>query len=139
MIIKSDVKITGKRPTWNGKGLALLEEIMGGGSLTVVTTIPPNTDGNDGDVVLVENVGIYQRQGGTWINVGNLSGGGSAYYFTQFVPATTWVIPHNLNRDVSVFVWDAGGSGLFCNSKKIDSNTLILTFGTAIAGSAVVQ
>jgi len=61
------------------------------------------------------------------------------YTHTQGVPATSWVIDHNLGRfPKCVSIRDSANSVVHGGINHITINQLVLTFGHAFSGSAVV-
>jgi hypothetical protein len=68
------------------------------------------------------------------------SGGGGvvAFEWTQVAPASVWTIPHNLGyRPPGVRVKDSGGRDWYGWSiTDVDLNTVAITVGVAIAGTA---
>lgn len=63
---------------WTG-GASIIGGGGGGGCscLTVVTSVPDNADGDDGDVRIDSSTGIiYQKQSGVWTVIGSVGAGG---------------------------------------------------------------
>lgn len=62
------------------------------------------------------------------------------YVHTEAAVATTWTIIHNLNTTIPLLqVYDAAGEMLIPDSvAPISNNKMLVTFNTAIAGTAVV-
>jgi hypothetical protein len=58
--------------------------------------------------------------------------------YTQTTPAMAWTINHNFGRLPVVNVLDDIGNVLTPDNIKIDLNTVVITFGVATAGRAVV-
>lgn len=64
----------------------------------------------------------------------------NAYNFTQSTPATTWTINHNLKTGFPlVTVYDNNGYQVIPDNIQITSqNQVVVTFGVAVTGKAVV-
>lgn len=62
-----------------------------------------------------------------------------AYHFTQLVPASTWVIQHNLNFYPNVTVVDSANTNVEGEIRYTDSNNLTLTFTSAFSGNAYLS
>lgn len=58
------------------------------------------------------------------------------YFFTQSTPSTVWNIPHNLGRYPSVSTIDSSGNLMYGAVQYTSLNTITITFGAAISGSA---
>jgi hypothetical protein len=68
--------------------------------------------------------------------------GGTAYVHTQTVPASTWIIDHNLGRRVHVSLSDAVAAPFRLVYSDVDHGSLnqtTVTFPTPTAGSAVLS
>lgn len=61
---------------------------------------------------------------------------GLTYIHDQLIPAATWIITHNLNRQASVTVRDSSGSVVNGDIQHDSSNQLTLSFSAAFAGVA---
>lgn len=58
------------------------------------------------------------------------------YSHIQSVPATTWVIPHNLNRYPSITIFDSTSSTVLADIQHISLNTAQITFSGDVSGQA---
>lgn len=58
------------------------------------------------------------------------------YLHTQSTPSTTWTINHNLNRYPSVSTIDSSGNLMYGAVQYTSLNTVVITFGAAISGTA---
>ena len=63
----------------------------------------------------------------------------SSYTHTQMVPASTWLIQHDLNRYPSVSVVDSAGSVVVGEVRYIDKNTVEVAFQSAFSGAAYLN
>ena len=109
--------------------------------LPIVDDVPEDTDGEDGEVVLVRNDGIYEKQAGVWVLIGNLTGTGGAgsYTYIQSTPQLVHVINHNLNTIVGIFTYDyASNERVFGQEVAVNKNTFVVTFTEPTAIKAVV-
>jgi hypothetical protein len=66
------------------------------------------------------------------------SGGGSdAFYaYTQGSPAASWPINHGLGKYPAIAVVDSGGTSVIPDVSYIDSNNVVVTFGSSTSGKA---
>ena len=79
----------------------------------------------------IGGAGFYEDQKYYDFAAFNLSatpGGGGTFTFTQAIPATTWLINHNLNKKPSTTVTDNAGTVLYPNIEYLSLNTIELTF-----------
>lgn len=65
--------------------------------------------------------------------------GGSGYIHEQLVPATTWIVAHNLARFPSVTVVDSGGTTVVGDVAYTDDDSLVVTFSAAFGGRAYLN
>jgi hypothetical protein len=67
-------------------------------------------------------------------------GSGGSFTHSQSPAGDPWTIPHNLGYRPSIDAYDASGNRLYWRSRADPtSNTTVLTFGTAIAGTAYLS
>lgn len=62
--------------------------------------------------------------------------GGGAFDFIQLVASDTWVINHNLNYKPVINLYSAGGVEMFGTVVHTNNNQVIVTFNTALIGTA---
>ena len=62
--------------------------------------------------------------------------GGYIHY--QNVPAATWIIVHNLGREVHVTVWDSTGEVVYPEVDNPNLNTTVVTFADPYTGTAII-
>ncbi len=55
----------------------------------------------------------------------------------QASASATWIINHNLGRNVLVYVMDAGGNGIICEALNVTLNQARVYINTAITGRAL--
>ncbi len=67
------------------------------------------------------------------------SGSDANFVFTQSVPATTWIINHNLDKFCSVNVVSDSNVIKYGNVTYINSNSLTITFSAAFSGKAYLN
>jgi hypothetical protein len=65
--------------------------------------------------------------------------GGASFIHDQIVPATVWLISHNLGYVPNVWAVDAGGTNIDGTVTVIDNNSITLTFSTAVTGKAYLS
>lgn len=65
--------------------------------------------------------------------------GGSAYEYTQTVPASTWIIDHNLGRKVHVSIFSTAEFVVFADVFHGSPNQTTITYPTPTAGSVVIS
>lgn len=71
---------------------------------------------------------------------GSISAGGApAYIHNQVSPSSSWSVTHNLNDWPSVTIVDTGGTVVIPDVQYIDSNSLIVSFGSATSGKAYLN
>lgn len=63
----------------------------------------------------------------------------SSFVFTQGIPASTWVIVHNLNKQPSITVVDTGDSVVIPTVHYDNPNQITVTFGSATTGKAYLN
>jgi hypothetical protein len=69
-----------------------------------------------------------------------IPGADTGYFaFTQITPASTWNITHNLGINPAVTAVDSAGNVVEGTLLYLTSNTLRITFGIAISGSAYMS
>lgn len=61
---------------------------------------------------------------------------GAAYTYTQQTPSLTWTINHNLGTKPSVELLNAGSQEIEGDVVHTSSNQVVVSFNTAIAGTA---
>lgn len=73
-----------------------------------------------------------------WADARYGGGGGSvtAYVHTQGVASDTWTINHNLGYQPQVETYSVGGVQMFGDVTHTSVNQTIVTFNTALAGTA---
>lgn len=59
--------------------------------------------------------------------------------FTQGIPSAIWDIDHSLGHYPSVTVVDTGGSEVIPDIRYVDSNHIVLTFGSPTSGKAYLN
>lgn len=64
------------------------------------------------------------------------SGVAIPYQFNQNSPAATWPVPHGLGRIPQVVIVDTGGNRILADLVYPDNNSLVITHGAPLAGSA---
>lgn len=74
----------------------------------------------------------------TWVSISVSAPAGSRYEHTQASAITTWVVNHNLNRNVQAEVYTTGGALIIAEIITITSNQIEVRFDTAQAGYCVV-
>lgn len=62
--------------------------------------------------------------------------GGEAFVFTQAVPATVWIIDHNLGFFPNVYILDTAGDECEGDVDNVTVNRVIVTFSASFAGQA---
>jgi len=88
-----------------------------------------------GLTVLVGNVEYWYRNGITDLDLIPKVGGADAnYVHTQAIPATTWNVPHNLNKKCSVNITDALSKEIDAQVDWVDNNNVTITLSEAVAG-----
>lgn len=85
------------------------------------------------NVVVVPVVGPAGAQG----NPG--TPGGNGFSFTKSVPASTWIIDHNLNRRVHVSIFDVTETVVFADVEHGSPNQVTVTFPFPVSGSAFIS
>lgn len=61
------------------------------------------------------------------------------YVFEQAIPASTWIITHNLNKYPSITVIDSAGDQVFANANYVNANQIILEFSAEFGGTAYLN
>ena len=89
--------------------------------------------------------GLYRWDGTAYVPVGGTAAAADtdSYLHSQTVAAATWLIPHNLNRDVTITTFTgpdptSPGSEIEGSVVKINGNNHQVTFSTARTGHAIV-
>lgn len=59
--------------------------------------------------------------------------------FTKDVPATDWIINHNLSRFPSVTIVDSAGSKIFADVYYLNDDTITISFSAPIAGKVYLN
>lgn len=78
-------------------------------------------------------VDIYQE-------LANAGGGGvPTYQFVQATPAATWTINHGLSDYPTVLVLDGSGQELWAEIHYPDDQTVVISHGQPIAGTAYLR
>lgn len=81
-------------------------------------------------VVTIQAVGTQGPPGG--------GGSGSSYYLhTQTSPAAVWQVTHNLDRTPNVSVIRTDGTVAYADIDHASTSLAVITFPTAIAGTAM--
>ena len=62
----------------------------------------------------------------------------SAVEVIRSTAATSWLISHNLNRYPQVMVMDTTRETVGCKIEHLDKNVLNISFGAAMAGTAIL-
>jgi hypothetical protein len=112
------------------------------------------TDPNEGwlwlDIADVTNYKLKMYLSGAWITIlNNLQGGyptqagASTVTHLQAVASASWTVVHNLNTEhPTIFLYDAvtlpKNQMMPNNVQVLTSNTIIVTFNTAVVGTATV-
>lgn len=65
--------------------------------------------------------------------------GGAGFTWAQSIALAVWTIPHNLARYPSVTVVDTTGSVVTPDIAYVDQNTIQITHGLPLAGSAYLN
>lgn len=65
--------------------------------------------------------------------------GGGFFVYTQSVPASTWVIDHNLGRKVQVSLFSTLNTVVYADITHGSVNQTTVTFAAPFAGSAVLS
>lgn len=65
--------------------------------------------------------------------------GGSGFEYTQAVPASTWIIDHNLGRKVHVSLFSVGAVVVFADVVHGSPNQTTITYPVPTTGSAVIS
>jgi hypothetical protein len=65
--------------------------------------------------------------------------GGLTYTYTQSSPSANWSITHNLNRYPAVDVVDSGGTQIEPDIHYVDSNNVVVNFGSPTSGKAYLN
>lgn len=77
----------------------------------------------------------------SWVQIADITGpvgaGGSYYVHTQTIPATIWVVDHNLNSLVGVQLILPNGELAYTDTVHGTPNQTTLTFPQPTAGKAV--
>ena len=60
------------------------------------------------------------------------------YTHYQMVPASTWIIDHNLNQHPVAVVLDSAGTNVEGNVSYINSNRMQITFSASFGGTAYI-
>ena len=91
----------------------------------------------------------YLLSGPLWTmalgTVGGLGGGGEPppgaydanYVHTQLAAAASWSVTHGLNKYPAVEVVDTGNNVVIPDVRYLDTNSVLLTFGSPTSGKAV--
>lgn len=61
------------------------------------------------------------------------------YIHTQSTPATVWEITHNLNRYIDVIIYDNENDVVYAGVKRIDNNSIRITFSEVMTGAVVCR
>lgn len=69
----------------------------------------------------------------------NASSGDKNFVWEQGNPSDTWVIPHPLNKQVSVSVLDSAGTYVYGEVTLMTNSLVIIKFTAAFSGSAVLN
>jgi hypothetical protein len=64
---------------------------------------------------------------------------GATFTFEQALPASTWMITHNLARFPGVTVVDSAGSEVMGEVAYVDANTITLIFSAPFSGTAYLN
>lgn len=104
-----------RSPTTVGQGAASAGQIVGLNDAGVVdiTMIPPEVIGG--------------------------SGGSTTVPFFQTIPSNAWAINHNLGRFPSVTIVDSAGTQMYGAVEYIDDNNILISFSSALAGTAYLN
>lgn len=95
--------------------------------------------GNNVSVTEVVGTTLIANQKSTTVTVTGIIGGvnlDANYVYTQTVPASTWVVDHNLNKYCSVTVVDSANNRVFGEVLYNSANQVTLTFAGAFSGKA---
>lgn len=60
------------------------------------------------------------------------------FVYHQTIPSATWVISHNLGREVQVTIWDDTGEVVYPEIDNPDLNTTVVIFSTSATGTAII-
>lgn len=123
----------------------------GSGHLTLTDPGSPAVSITDDgpDVVTVSQVGVTGPAGSTGPTGGTgptgstgpagptgAPGTGAHVDYLQAIASTTWTITHNLGSYPAVVVLDSAGTEQIGDVRYLDTNTVVLTFAAAFAGTA---
>lgn len=61
------------------------------------------------------------------------------FTFNQSTPATTWLIPHNLEKFPSVTIVDSSGNVIMGETLYTNNNNITLTFSAPFTGKAYLN
>lgn len=88
-----------------------------------------------GDVQLSSPVAgeVLKYNGSNWVDA---TDEGTAYVYTQSVPASTWTINHNLGHVPTVEIFDSGSQEIEADVSHPSVNTAVIVFSVPIAGFA---
>lgn len=79
------------------------------------------------------------KASGAWGAGVPLGGGSGASYYqhTQSIPAATWQVAHNLGRTPNISVIRTDGTVAYADIEQTSVDLAVITFPTAIAGTAM--
>lgn len=90
-------------------------------------------------VVVTPNIKIVKIPMGPPGPKGDTGAAGGTLEFVVSVPATTWVIPHNMGkRPAGWTIYDSGNTIYEAGAEFLDVNTMRFTFSAAISGRVVL-
>lgn len=110
-----------------GETAGWLQETKQNDALTAIEHLVGKADGSDPGTLAQR---IQALEG---------AGPGSTFIHQQAIPATTWVVTHNLSKFPSVIAVDGGLTELNGNLRYINDQTLELDFAFATGGTAYLN
>jgi hypothetical protein len=89
---------------------------------------------------------IIQESGDFFVQEGTIYGDGSgltnvnrSYTHTQNLAATVWIVNHNMGRNPSITTVDTLGRPIFGEVQYVTTNQILVTFSTALSGTAYLN
>lgn len=61
------------------------------------------------------------------------------FIYTQTTPSNTWVVLHNLNKHVQVFIYDEENDIVEAQIEETNLNTITIYFNSNVMGIAVIN
>lgn len=111
-----------------------------GGAGPQITGYLPLTGGVMTGAITLHGAPTVSLHAATKTYVDNVSAGASGFLYDRAgVPASTWTISHNLNRQVHVTVLGDDNRKVITDEEHPDLNTVVLTFASPFSGRALLR